>query len=59
MGIDRLDYTNADVSSFGDLSEGAKAFIGSVSKDTGVFVRWVGTGFGTYDALEVPATVQL
>jgi adenylosuccinate synthase len=59
MGLDRLHHANYRVKSFGELSIGARRFIAWVSKETGVPVRWVGTGPATFEALELRATAPL
>jgi len=53
MGIDRLDYANRSVSEFASVSESAKAFISMLEQRTRVPVEWVGTGFGTSEAIQV------
>ena len=51
MGLDRLDYGNTNVTSWGALTESAQTFIANLESSTGVAVEMVGTGFGTFDAI--------
>ena len=51
MGLDRIDYGNTNVTSWGALTEGARKFIANLESTTGVLVEMVGTGFGTFDAI--------
>ena len=51
MGLDRLDYGNTNVTSWGALTEIAQTFIANLESSTGVAIEMVGTGFGTFDAI--------
>lgn len=53
MGLDRLDYANTGVESAEHLSGSARDFILRIEQMTGVPVEWVGTGFGTFDAINI------
>jgi adenylosuccinate synthase len=58
MGIDRLDYSNLGVSNLEELSGAGKEFLRMVAQQTGVPIQWIGTGFGTWDAIHVSAENQ-
>jgi adenylosuccinate synthase len=51
MGLDRLDYRNANATSWTALSNGAHKFVLDLEAATGVLVEMVGTGFKTFDAI--------
>ena len=51
MGLDRIDYGNSNVTSWGALTKSAQKFIADLESSTGVLVEMVGTGFGTFDAI--------
>ncbi len=51
MGLDRLDIKNHQVSAYGQLTESAREFVALVQSATGVPVSWLGTGFGTFEAV--------
>jgi adenylosuccinate synthase len=53
MGMDRLDYRNRGVLRHGDLSPVAWQFIHTVERETKVRVGFVGTGFLTYEAVNL------
>ena len=59
MGCDRLDNLNHGIRSAGRLLKRTTQFVDFVEKTTGVPVRWLGTGFGTFDAIHVDATAAV
>ncbi len=52
MGIDRLTFTNHTVSDPERLSQDAWSFLEFLREELEVPIRWVGTGFGTFDAMD-------
>jgi adenylosuccinate synthase len=50
MGLDRLDYENRHARRLSDLTPRSRAFLAQLSRETGVLIEWVGTGFGTNEA---------
>lgn len=55
MGVDRLDYRNRGVTSVEDLTEPATDFLDFLRSELGVPIEWIGTGFGTLDAVSTKA----
>jgi adenylosuccinate synthase len=53
MGLDRLDYSNSGAHTREELSSTATEFIAQVETSLRVPVEWVGTGFGTFDAIDL------
>jgi len=53
MGLDRLDHRNTGALSPDELTLAATNFINSIQKSVAVAVGWVGTGFGTFDAINL------
>ncbi|HEY0141831.1 MAG TPA: adenylosuccinate synthetase [Thermoanaerobaculia bacterium] len=53
MGIDRLDHINEGAESAVQLSRIARNFVENLEKQTKVKVGFVGTGFRTYDAVDL------
>jgi adenylosuccinate synthase len=53
MGLDRLEYANTGATGRLELSPAAIDFVASLENATGVPVEWVGTGFGTFDAINL------
>ncbi|XZE35700.1 adenylosuccinate synthetase [Pirellulaceae bacterium SH501] len=51
MGIDRLDYVNRGIRSSTDLTEVAFRFLENLEAALDVRVCWIGTGFGTFEAV--------
>lgn len=51
MGLDRIEFSNTGVNAVHDLNAKAKAFLETLERATGVPVEFVGTGFGTFDAI--------
>lgn len=59
MGFDRLDYANTGVKgNLDDLSLGARNFADQLELITDVPVEIYGTGFGTFDAIQVNSAAQ-
>jgi adenylosuccinate synthase len=58
MGLDRLDDTNRGVTAAVQFSPRAQNFIAMLERETGVKVGFVGTGFGTYDAVNLDEARQ-
>lgn len=62
MGLDRLEYANTGLSNVGNLTPRARKFLDELALAIGVHVEFVGTGFGTFDAihpLNQPLRVEL
>jgi adenylosuccinate synthase len=55
MGVDRIDYANTGVGDLNSLTCRARSFLDELALATGVSVQFIGTGFGTLDAVTVPA----
>jgi adenylosuccinate synthase len=55
MGLDRLDYADTSVTDLTKLTAGARRFLDELEMNTGVPVQFVGTGFGTFDVVTMPA----
>ena len=55
MGLDRVDYDNTAVPAVDDLTTRAREFLRTLELATGVPVQFVGTGFGTFEAITVQA----
>lgn len=53
MGIDRLDHANRGVDTAIQLSAVARTFLEKLERETEVKVGFVGTGFRTYDAVNL------
>lgn len=53
MGLDRLDYANTSAASSDELTGSAIDFLSGIQNAVGVPVEWVGTGFGTFDAINL------
>jgi adenylosuccinate synthase len=53
MGVDRLDYDNRGIESPADLSDVAMRWIDNLQRSTEVRVGFVGTGFSTYEAVNM------
>jgi adenylosuccinate synthase len=56
MGLDRMEYKNHGLRDASELTERARSFVELLQTATGVRVRWVGTGFRTDDAFQLPRT---
>lgn len=53
MGIDRLGYANHGVFDPAGLTEGACDFLERLRDDLSLPIRWVGTGFKTFEAIDM------
>jgi len=59
MGMDRLDYANHAIPSAEDLTPRGRAFLTELRSATGVPIEWIGTGYGTSEALRLsPAQIE-
>jgi len=56
MGLDRIDYANTGITDSRWLTVKAQKFLEDLESATDVRVELVGTGFGTFDFLTLPAT---
>jgi adenylosuccinate synthase len=59
MGLDRLNYANSCVTERAMLSSDAELFLSSIRDDVGLPIRWIGTGFNTFDVINSPARVDV
>jgi adenylosuccinate synthase len=59
MGLDRLDYANSRVTDLAELSCSAWAFLETLQGELALSVRWTGTGFGTFDAVDVQSQLKV
>jgi adenylosuccinate synthase len=53
MGLDRLDYANTGITDLNKLTPIAKKFLNDLELASGVRVEFVGTGFGTFEAIRL------
>lgn len=53
MGLDRLDYANTGVSEITRLTPKTQRFLHDIELATGVPLEFVGTGFGTFDCVQI------
>jgi adenylosuccinate synthase len=53
MGLDRINYLDTGANVLNKLTAKAHAFLNQVEQTTGVPVEFIGTGFGTFDAIRV------
>jgi adenylosuccinate synthase len=53
MGFDRIDYANARITEVARLTPKARSFVDKLELATGVPVTLAGTGFGTFDAIQI------
>ena len=54
MGLDRLRYVDTGVTDFSQLTREARAFLAELHEATGVRIGYAGTGFGTFDVVNIP-----
>jgi adenylosuccinate synthase len=54
MGLDRIDHSNHDIKDGCLLSRRAKDFMSMIERETGVSIHFVGTGFASNDAIQIP-----
>lgn len=59
MGLDRLDYEVTGATDTAELTTTTRQFLDTVTKETGVPVEFVGTGFGTFDVISIGTDVFL
>ncbi len=53
MGLDRLDYANRGAESLATLTSKAVDFLSLLKAELRAPIDWVGTGFGTFDAISL------
>jgi len=53
MGVDRLEYANSHADGVEALGTATRTFMRELETATGVPIEFVGTGFGTFDAIRV------
>ena len=53
MGLDRLNHANHGVTDIENLTPDVRAFLDELQQQLGVPARWLGTGFETFDAIQV------
>jgi len=51
MGLDRIDYANTGLTEVGKFTPKARKFLDGIQLATAVSIEFVGTGFGTFDAV--------
>jgi adenylosuccinate synthase len=56
MGVDRLDYRNTGIREVKELTTKAKDFVTRLERSVNVPIDLVGTGFGTFDVIDVRVT---
>ena len=52
MGLDRLDYANTGIGDLSKLTTETRLFLDNLKVETGIPNSFVGTGFGTFDAIK-------
>lgn len=58
MGLDRLDFANSGATDFSELTSEAQSFLTNLLSALNLSIRFVGTGFGTFDAIDVSKALQ-
>ncbi len=58
MGLDRIEFANTGIIDPDALTPKARLFLDELQFSTGVPVEFVGTGFGTFDCLTIPAMAR-
>jgi adenylosuccinate synthase len=53
MGMDRIDYANTGLTEIGKLTPKARRFLEELELATGVPIDFAGTGFGTFDTVQL------
>jgi adenylosuccinate synthase len=53
MGLDRINYANTGVADLEKLTPEARQFLDELELASGVPIEFVGTGFGTFDAIHI------
>jgi adenylosuccinate synthase len=56
MGLDRIAFENTGVADLRNLTSYGRTFLASLEHSTRVSVEFVGTGFGTFDAIHLATT---
>jgi len=55
-GVDYIDFRNKGISEFSRLTDSAKEFVGSIERDLGVKVNFIGTGPTNEELIDLRAT---
>lgn len=58
MGLDRIDHQNRGVTSVDGLTPKARQFLDVLERATGVPVEFAGTGFGTFETVQMTHFLQ-
>lgn len=58
MGLDRLDFANTGLTSFSRLTDKARNFLKTIELATGVWTEFIGTGFGTFDVIQIKQELE-
>ena len=58
MGLDRIDYANNGILDPNKLTPRARQFVSDLESSSAVKVNFVGTGFGTFEAIEMPVVTR-
>jgi adenylosuccinate synthase len=58
MGLDRLEYANSGLGDCSGLTPMATQFLDNLEIETGVPIEFVGTGFGTFDAIRIETSAR-
>jgi adenylosuccinate synthase len=53
MGIDRLDFANTAIQDVNNLTKTGRLFLEELELEVGIPIAFIGTGFGTFDAIQV------
>lgn len=53
MGVDRLAHANTGAGSFANLTVEVQHFLSRLAEETRIGLKWIGTGFGTFDAFQM------
>lgn len=59
MGLDRINYSNTGLRHLEHLSKDARVLVHNLEDHVGVPVQYVGTGFGTLDAISLSVRVSV
>lgn len=58
MGLDRLNHANLGLTDPTRLSADALKFLDKLEMETSVPIRFIGTGFGTFDSLQLTRSIR-
>lgn len=58
MGADRLEYANTGAGEIGELTAKSRTFMKDLESATDVPIEFVGTGFGTFDAIRIAKPIH-